>query len=115
MNDILRLAVIIFALFLFIMITYILKKGRMPIKYSLVWYFADLVILICAIFPVFMSSMAKFIGFEYLSNMVLCMLILILIFISIILTIIIAGQTTKINLLMQEVSLLKSKVEKKDN
>ena len=115
MNDILRLAVIIFALFLFIMITYILKKGRMPIKYSLVWYFADLVILACAIFPVFMSSMAKFIGFEYLSNMVLCMLILILIFISIILTIIIAGQTTKINLLMQEVSLLKSKVEKKDN
>lgn len=114
MNDILRLAVIIFALFLFIMITYILKKGRMPIKYSLVWYFADLVILICAIFPVFMSSMAKFIGFEYLSNMVLCILILILIFISIVLTIIIAGQTTKINLLMQEVSLLKAKVEKKD-
>lgn len=114
MNDVLRLAVIIFSLLLFIMITYILKKGRIPIKYSLVWYFADFIIFICAVFPNFMSSMAKAIGFEYLSNMVLCMLILILIFISIILTVIIAGQTTKINLLMQEVSILKSKVEKHD-
>ena len=114
MNDVLRLAVIIFSLLLFIMITYILKKGRIPIKYSLVWYFADFIIFICAVFPNAMSSMAKAIGFEYLSNMVLCMLILILIFISIILTVIIAGQTTKINLLMQEVSILKSKVEKHD-
>ena len=114
MNDILRIAVVVFSLFLFLMITYILKKGRIPIKYALVWYFANFVIFICAIFPNFMSSMAKLIGFEYLSNMILCMLILILIFISIILTIIVAGQTTKINLLMQEVSILKSEIKKHD-
>ena len=113
MNDVLRLAVIIFSLLLFIMITYILKKGRIPIKYALVWYFADFIIFICAVLPTFMSDLAHLIGFEYLSNMILCMLILILIFISIILTIIVAGQTTKINLLMQEVSILKSEVKKK--
>ena len=112
MNDILRLAVIIFSLFLFIMITYILKKGRIPIKYALVWYFADFVIFISAVLPTFMNDLAHLIGFEFLSNMVLCMLILILIFISIILTIIVAGQTTKINLLMQEVSMLKSEIKK---
>ena len=113
MNDGLRLAVIIFSLLLFIMITYILKKGRMPIKYSLIWYFADLVIFMAAVFPSFMTSLARLIGFEYLSNMILCLLILILIFITLAITIIIAGQTTKINLLMQEVSMLKNEINKK--
>ena len=48
MNDSLRLAVIVASLFLFVVITYILKKGRMPIKYALVWYFSDLVVLLTA-------------------------------------------------------------------
>lgn len=112
MNDSLRLAVIVASLFLFVVITYILKKGRMPIKYALVWYFSDLVILLTATFPILMTSLAHLIGFEYLSNMVLCSLIFILMFIMIMLTIIVAGQTTKIRMLIQEVSILKSELEK---
>lgn len=108
MNDGLRLAVIVFALLLFVLITYILKKGRMPIKYALVWYFADFIILLASVFPIFVSGFAHLIGFETMANMILCMLIIILIFISIVLTIIVAGQTTKIRLLVQEVSILKS-------
>lgn len=110
MNSNLRLGVIILSILLFVIITYILKKGRIPIKYSLVWYFADFVILLCATFPLLMSKFAHLIGFELLSNMVLCILILILLYISMILTIIVAGQNTKIKLLIQEVSILKSKI-----
>lgn len=109
MNDGLRLAIIVFSLLLFILITYILKKGRMPIKYALVWYFADFVLLFASTFPILMSSWAHLIGFETMASMVLCILIMILIFITIILTIIVAGQTAKINLLIQEISILKSK------
>lgn len=113
MNDGLRLAVIVFALLLFILITYILKKGRIPIKYALVWYFADFIILMASVFPIFMTWFAHLIGFEMMSNMVLCILIIILIFITIVLTVIVAGQTTKIRLLIQEVSILKSEKNKK--
>lgn len=108
MNDGLRLAVIVFALLLFLLITYILKKGRMPIKYALVWYLADFIILMASVFPIFVSSFAHLIGFETMANMVLCTLIIILIFITIVLTVIVAGQTTKIRLLIQEISILKS-------
>lgn len=113
MNDGLRITVIVFALLLFLLITYILKKGRVPIKYALVWYFADFAILIAATFPMFVSRIAHLVGFETMANMILCLLILILIYISIILTIIVAGQTTKIRLLIQEVSMLKEKIDKK--
>lgn len=112
MNDSLKLAVIITAIILFLVITYILKKGRIPIKYALVWYFSALIILITATFPILMTSLAHLVGFETLSNMVLCALILMLMFITLVLTIIVAGQTTKIRMLIQEVSILKSEMEK---
>ena len=111
MNNSLRLAVIIASIILFVLITYILKKGRIPIKYSLIWYFSDLIILLTSIFPTIMTSLARLIGFEYLSNMVLCALVLILMFITLILTIIVSGQNTKIRMLIQEVSLLKSEIK----
>lgn len=113
MNDSLRLAVIIASLLLFILITYILKKGRIPIKYALVWYFSALIILLTAVIPTIMSSLAHLVGFETLSNMVLCALILMLMFITLILTIIVAGQTTKIRMLIQEISILKNEINNK--
>ena len=84
----------------------------MPIKYALVWYFADFIILMASVFPIFVSSFAHLIGFETMANMVLCTLIIVLLFITIVLTVIVAGQTTKIRLLIQEISIIKSKINK---
>lgn len=109
----LRVILVVAALCFAIIITWILKKGRMPIKYALVWYFADFIILITAIFPILINYIARFFGFGTMANFMLCLLLIILIFISIILTIIVAGQNVKIKLLIQEVSLLKEKINQK--
>ena len=60
------------------------------------------------------KKLAKLLGFELLSNMVICLFIAILMFLTLILTVIIAGQKKKTTLLIQELSLLKSEVKKND-
>lgn len=113
MNTELRIWMCLVALLFAIIITFILKKGRMPIKYALVWYFAVAIILLTSLFPIFINYISDFFGFETISSFIICLIIVILVFISIVLTIIISGQSVKIKLLIQEVSMLKEKVNKK--
>ena len=65
------------------------------------------------IFPGVMYSFANFIGFELLSNMLLCFFIVILIFISLALTVMVSNNRKKITLLVQELSILKKEMEDK--
>ncbi|MGM9834528.1 MAG: DUF2304 domain-containing protein [Bacilli bacterium] len=111
MSTELRVWMCLVSLLFAVIITIILKKGRMPIKYALVWYCADTVVLLTSLFPFLINHISKFFGFETISNFIICLIIVILIFITIVLTIIISGQNVKIKLLIQEVSLLKAKVK----
>lgn len=113
MNTDLRIWMCLVALLFAVIITFILKKGRMPIKYALVWYAGDAVVLLTSLFPFFINHISKFFGFETISSFIICLIIVILIFITIVLTIIISGQNVKIKLLIQEVSILKQQVNKK--
>ena len=92
-------------------IIYILRKGRMSVKYSLVWLFSCGVLLILTIFPNLIGFIASLLGFSVGSNMILASLIGVLMLINIAFTVIISGQTKKINLLIQELSLLKEKIK----
>lgn len=98
-------------IFLIIIITIILKKGRIPMKFALVWYVPSAAIVLLALFPNLFEFVADVFGFQTISNLVAGFLFVVLFLIIIALTIIIAGQTTKINLLIQEVSLLKKKID----
>ena len=97
-------------IFLILVITLILKKGRMPMKFALVWYVPSVAIILLAIFPSLFEFIANIFGFQVISNLVIGFLFFVLFLIIIALTVIIAGQTTKINLLIQEVSILKKKI-----
>ena len=102
---------LIFVIIMFIIVAIIVKRGRISIKYSLVWFFSIFIILLSTIIPNFMITLANFLGFQTLSNMLFSILIATLIFICISLTIIVSGQKEKIKLLIQEVSILKKEVE----
>lgn len=110
----LKLVILLFSFLFIFVIFYILRKGRMPIKYALVWLFGLLVLLIISFIPGLMSTITKLLGFQTPSNMIFAMLIGILLFINIALTIIISGQNEKIRLLIQEVSMTKND-KKTDN
>ena len=110
MTLILRIFLIIFALILLFVTTIVLKKGRIPIKYSLLWYFSGIIILVVSVFPFSINWLASLIGFKTISNFVIGIIISLLLFLTMSLTIITAGQKKKITLLIQEVSTLKEKI-----
>ena len=60
-----------------------------------------------------MNLSTNLLGFEVGSNMIFAGLIAMLIFINIALTVIVSGQSSKIRLLIQEVSMLKGRVDEK--
>ena len=97
-------------IFLIVIVTIIFKKGRIPMKFALVWYVPSFAIVLLALFPSLFEFVAGILGFQTISNLVAGFLFVVLFLIIIALTVIIAGQTTKINLLIQEISMLKKKV-----
>lgn len=110
MSMILRICLFLFSVLLFSLITHILKKEKMPIKYALIWYFSALIILVLAIFPNILEFIASLFGFETTSNLVVGILITILLYITLSTTIIMSGQNKKIKLLIQEISILKKSI-----
>ena len=103
---------IIIAILLIIISTHYLVKGRIPEKYTLLWYAFALLVFIISLFPNVLDYLAKLLGFQLVSNMVLVLLIGILFLLVMALTIMIAGQKKKTTLLIQELSILQEKVDK---
>lgn len=109
----LRVALVIYAIILFIVVTHLLKKEKLPEKYTILWYIFSLVILLIGIVPQFLEIISKSFGFEVLSNFVIGVLITLLTIMCLALSIMIAKQKKKITLLIQEVSILKKEFEEK--
>lgn len=107
----LRISVLIVSFVIFLVVIKILKNGRIPEKYSIIWFLLSFLIFLVGLFPDFISIFSKLIGFEVMSNMIISIVLVLLIFISITLTVMIAGQKKKTTLLIQEVSILKKKLE----
>ena len=109
----LRLVIIIFILFLFLLIVYLLRKRKLSTKFAIVWFLAIIVMLLTVLLPDVMKYVANLIGFELLSNMLLCIFIAILLFITLALTIMVSSNKRKITLLIEEISILKKELEDK--
>lgn len=107
----LQLEIIGFCIVMIAMIIRLVQKNRITIKYSLVWMFAILSILIGALIPGLLPLVGNILGFETLPNLIFTLMIGVLIVVSMILTIIVSGQKEKIRMLIQEVSILKEKIK----
>ena len=103
----LRLAIFVVTLILSFIIISVLKKDKIPVRYSILWWLVVAILLLLVIFPKLFIYITNLLGFQTISNMVVGIFIIILLFITISLTIIVSGQRKKIALLIQEVSMLK--------
>ncbi len=90
-------------------VLHLVRKGKISIKYSLVWLFPCLIMFLFIIIPGFMEWASKTIGFQTASNMIIVLLIGFLFIINLALTTIVTNQKDKIRLLIQEISILKNK------
>ena len=110
----LSILLVVFAAVWFIAIIAAIYMGKISIRYSIVWFFAALVLLIVGLFPGLMEWVAGVFHFELVSNLVAAILITLLMIITFALTLFTTKQKKQINSLIQEVSILKSKLEKND-
>ena len=99
-------------LLIFLVTLQLLRRGRIPVKFSILWFIVAVILLVVGIFPNFIVLISTRIGFISMSN-----IIFLLFAMCIALTVIVSGQATKITLLIQEVSMLKKKIvnEEKNN
>ena len=111
----LRFAIFIVACILAFTVMRILHKYMIPVKYSLLWWIAIVILVVLALWPDFFLFFVNLLRFQTTSNMVIGVFIVILIFITMSLTVIVSSQKNKINLLIQEVSMLKQEIKDKSN
>lgn len=105
----LKIISIAFSIILILVVLFFVRKGKITIKYSLVWLTSTFILLILCLFPKILTWLTKIMGIELASNLIFALIIGILLIVCISLTIIASNQTEKIRLLTQEVSLLKEK------
>lgn len=111
----LKIFLILSLLIFIILIISTIKKGRLLLKYSLLWLFACVFMLICIIFPQILEFTSKIVGVEVISNLVFFMGLFILLVLTFVLNIIVSEHKRKINLLTEEISILKKQLLENKN
>lgn len=107
----LKVIALMFLFFIILLIFNLIRKERVSIKYSIIWLTSLIVIFFFIVIPGFLSFATELLGFQTSSNMIISLLLAVLIIISIILTVIVSKQKEQIRLLIQEISLIKEKLD----
>ena len=108
----LRIVLLIFSIIWILAIFSLVKNKKISIKNSIIWYIAGFIIMIIALIPFILESIADLFGFLTMASLVIGIFITILLVITLRLTIIVSEQKEQIKTLIQEVSLLKGKKDK---
>ena len=110
----LKVIAILFLLIIMFVITMFVKRSKISVKYSLIWYFICIILAILTIFPEILGFFTNLLQIHVASNMIFALMLAGLFVINISLTIIVSEQKEQIKNLIQEVSLIKKKI-KDDN
>lgn len=113
MNIALRIS-LLFGIIIYVAVIFsFLRKQKISLKYSLLWFFSAVVLLVMDLFPNQVSKIAHFIGIEYSVNAVFLVFIFIMLLILISLTAIVSKQHNQIKVLTQKLAILSHKIDKK--
>lgn len=110
MDNLFRAELMILVLFIGLIIFFTLRAEKITIKYALFWLIFVGAMLIALMIPDLLSMISRILGFEVLSNMMFLIGILVLFCLTFFLTVVVSKQNNKIRLLIQEISILKSKI-----
>ena len=98
---------ILFTVFVVILIS----RGRLQLKYSLLWLLLCLVMIVVSIWPAPVYRLSSLLGFITPSNFMIVVGMLLMLAILLSLTVIVSWQSGYIRSLVQEVALLKKNLE----
>ncbi|MBQ8165461.1 MAG: DUF2304 domain-containing protein, partial [Lachnospiraceae bacterium] len=89
-----------------LIIIYLMKKGRMSLKYSLMWFFSGLMLLICALFPRIIGFFTDLLGIYSETNGIFFVGVCFILLIILSLTSIASGLSERIRTLVQTQAML---------
>lgn len=107
----LRIVLIIITLIYLFFILKSIKSKKMQISLSLFWIFTGIILLVAAIAPNIFGNISNLLGFETTANMIFCITIFLAFYLIFNLTTMLSKENKKTTKLIQEISLLKNKVE----
>ena len=107
----LRIALIIIMLIYLFCIAKSVKRKNMRIGYLIFWSVIGMLLIIALIVPNMVDNISKLIGFEIPINMLLSGAVFIILYLIYNLMTLISKNEKKITLLIQEISILKKRVE----
>ncbi len=110
MNSTLRILLLAFSVLFLISVVRLIARGRVQLKYSLLWLLLGFVLLICALLPKLVVVCAHRVGIETPVNFVFLMGLIMLMGICVSLTIIVSWQAHDIRSLIQRIALLEKQV-----
>ena len=111
MNLTIRIFLIILLILFAIIIIKKIKNKHISMRYASIWLIVIFALIIISIFPNIVFSIAKLLHFEAASNMVFLLGFFLLSYISFSLTLTLSKQNEEIKELIQEISILKKKVD----
>ena len=113
-----KIALIIIVLFYIFCILKAVKRKNMRIGYLIFWMIIGIVFIISLLIPNLVENISNILGFEMPINMIVCFAIFVILYLIFDLTILITKEYNKNTLLIQEISILKKRLEeleKKDD
>lgn len=108
----LRVALLVITCIYILVILKAIKHKKMQISSSLFWLLTGIVLIIALLIPNLMDIISSILGFKLTVNMIFCVTIFIAFYLIFKLTILLSKQSQKNVTLVQEVSILKKRVEK---
>ena len=113
--SVLQFSFIIGIIFFLGLIIFFLKKNTLSLKYTLLWLFSALVMLIVSIFPKTLDFVSEKLGFQVASNALFAMILALALIILLSLTSIVSKQTQNIKTLTQANALLEKRLRDLEN
>ena len=107
----LKLVLIVITLIYILLILKSIKKKKLQMSFSLFWLITGILLIIALVIPNLVENISKTLGFEIPANMLFCLTIFVSFYLIFNLTVALAKENKKNTLLIQEVSLLKKRVD----
>lgn len=110
MNFIIRLCLGILSAAFLLYVLHLVARGRLLLKYSLLWLVLCLIMMICAIFPGVVYFLSGLTGIMTPSNLVFLVGIAILLAVALSLSVVISKQALSIKNLTQRIAILEKEM-----
>lgn len=115
MTNTLRVVLIVFLFIYFLTVVCLLKKGRLALKYSLLWLLMGCVMAILVIFPEVLLALSALFGIVDTMNGLFTFALGFVLILLMALTAIVSKQSERINHLVQDNALLEKRIRDLEN